>query len=110
MWAGVRHVALLLLLLLPFAQAVPSAIILIVADDLGYNDLGFTNANEILTPNLDALSSEGVRLSNYMVQPVCSPSRAAIMTGRYPIAYGLQTYVVEDGAGKIHCKCSFIPM
>jgi hypothetical protein len=75
----------------------PDVILFIVADDLGWNDI--YPESGIQTPVLNGLRDEGVTLGNYHVQPVCSPSRAALMTGRYPIAYGLQTYVVEDGAG-----------
>lgn len=63
-------------------------IILIVADDLGYNDVGF-HGSEIYTPNLDTLAKTGVSLENYYVPPLCSPSRAQLMTGRYSIHNGL---------------------
>ncbi|CAK0902700.1 unnamed protein product [Prorocentrum cordatum] len=68
-------------------------IVLILADDLGSNDVGWVNrrnVNDIRTPWIDQLASEGVRLTNFYVQPVCGPSRAALMTGRYPIRLGLQ--------------------
>lgn len=76
------------------AQSSKPNILLIVADDLGWHDCGFTGSN-ISTPNIDKLVREGVRMENYYAQPVCTPSRAAMMTGRYPIAYGLQTYVID---------------
>ena len=59
-------------------------IVLIVADDLGWNDVEFQNP-EIKTPNLKALHSEGVLLENYYVQAICSPSRSQLMTGRYQV-------------------------
>jgi arylsulfatase I/J len=72
-------------------------VVYIVADDLGYHDAGF-QGSEIATPNLDRLAAEGVRLGRYYVQPMCTPTRAALMTGRYPLRYGLQTGVIPSGA------------
>ncbi|XP_072014249.1 arylsulfatase B-like [Amphiura filiformis] len=68
-------------------------IVFILADDLGYNDIGYHAVNgmsAVKTPHLDTLASEGVKLENYYVQPFCSPSRSVLMTGRYLIRYGLQ--------------------
>jgi hypothetical protein len=59
-------------------------IILIVADDLGYNDVGY-HGSEIKTPNLDKLAMSGVILENYYVQPVCTPTRGQLLTGRYQV-------------------------
>ncbi len=61
--------------------------LLIVADDLGWADVGFHGA-KIRTPNLDQLAREGVRLDQHYVQPVCTPTRAALLTGRYPSRFG----------------------
>eukprot|EP00808_Paulinella_micropora_P001964 g82167.t1 len=63
-------------------------ILMIVADDLGYSDVGY-HGSPIPTPTLDALSAEGVRLENYYLHPTCTPSRAALMTGRYAHKMGL---------------------
>jgi hypothetical protein len=68
-------------------------IIYIVADDLGWKDVGF-HGSDIKTPNLDKLAQEGARLEQFYVQPMCTPTRAALMTGRYPCRYGLQTLVI----------------
>jgi len=59
-------------------------VVLIVADDLGYGDLGSYGAPDIKTPNLDRLAHDGVRLTDYYANaPVCTPTRAALITGRY---------------------------
>ncbi len=68
-------------------------IVFIMADDLGNADLGY-RGGEVQTPNLDRLATSGVRLESFYGMPVCTPSRAALMTGRYPIRHGLQTLVI----------------
>lgn len=70
---------------------------LIVADDLGFGDLGYTGSS-IRTPNIDALAvgGNGTVLGHYYVMQCCSPTRSAIMTGRYNIRYGLQTQVIPN--------------
>src|SRR3954468_2487786 len=72
-------------------------IVMILADDLGWADVGW-HGNEIKTPHLDKLAAEGARLEQFYVQPVCSPTRAALMTGRYPMRHGLQVGVVRPWA------------
>jgi arylsulfatase A len=65
-------------------------IVLIVADDLGYGDLGCYGATDIATPRLDAMAREGVRLTDFSVAaPFCSPSRAGLLTGRLPARCGV---------------------
>jgi len=68
-----------------------------MADDLGFKDVGY-NGGDIKTPNIDKLASEGTRLDQFYVQPVCSPTRSSLMTGRYPIRCGLQVGVVRPWA------------
>ncbi|MDB6132678.1 MAG: atsA 16 [Verrucomicrobiales bacterium] len=99
---------LLSLFLIPSAHALekqpPAAggaarpnMVYLLADDLGGNDVGWRNP-AIKTPNLDKLANSGAKLDQYYVQPVCSPTRAAFMTGRYPFRYGFQTGVVRPWA------------
>ena len=65
-------------------------VILILADDLGYGDLSAWGARDLRTPNIDALAASGVRFDRfYANSPVCSPTRAALMTGRYPDTVGV---------------------
>jgi len=68
-------------------------IVHIVADDLGWKDVGFHGSN-IKTPHLDKLAATGAKFSQFYVQPMCTPTRACLMTGRYPFRYGLQTAVI----------------
>ncbi len=72
-------------------------ILIILADDLGWADVGF-HGGDIKTPQIDRLAATGVRLEQFYVQPVCSPTRAAMMTGRYPMRLGLQVGVVRPWA------------
>ena len=62
-------------------------IVLVVIDDLGWSDVGF-QGSVIHTPNINSLAAEGVILENYYVQPLCTPTRSTLMTGRYPIHTG----------------------
>src|SRR5262245_57949345 len=76
----------------PAAQARPN-IVYIVADDLGWRDVGF-HGSDIKTPTIDALAAGGARLEQFYVQAMCTPTRAALLTGRYPLRYGLQSFVI----------------
>ncbi len=71
-------------------------ILYIIADDLGWKDVGF-HGSDIRTPTLDALAAKGAKLEQFYAQPMCTPTRAALMTGRYPFRYGLQTAVIPQG-------------
>ena len=64
-------------------------ILVILADDLGYADVGFNGCRDIPTPNLDTLARSGVRCtSGYVTHPFCSPTRAGLLTGRYQQRFG----------------------
>ena len=59
-------------------------IVFVLADDYGWNDVGY-HGSEIKTPTLDRLASDGVKLDNYYVQPICSPTRSQLLSGRYQV-------------------------
>ena len=73
--------------------AQPPNIVYIISDDQGWKDVGY-HGSDIKTPNIDALAAGGARLEQFYAQPMCTPTRAALMTGRYPFRYGLQTAVI----------------
>lgn len=85
----------------PAVSAAPPNIILIMADDLGWADIGLNGAELIETPHIDRIGREGIQLTSfYAGSNVCTPSRAALLTGRYPIRFGMQHVIFpasEDG-------------
>ena len=93
-----KHSRVILALILSGVSCVVAAtptqkpnILLVLADDLGYNDVGFNGSKDIITPNLDALAAQGTTFSEaYVAHPFCGPSRAALLTGRYPHKIGSQ--------------------
>ena len=69
-------------------------IIFILIDDQGYYDLGCYGATEVKTPRIDQLAAEGIRFTDYYAAaPICSPSRAGLLTGAYPRRIGMETWV-----------------
>lgn len=75
----------------------PPNILFLLADDLGWYDVGYHNP-KIQTPNINKLVKGGVLLNNYYVQQVCTPTRGSVMTGRYPIHTGIWTSTVKSEA------------
>ncbi|MBA2113573.1 sulfatase-like hydrolase/transferase [Bremerella alba] len=68
-------------------------IVVILADDLGWNSVGYQN-KEFLTPHIDSLVASGITLNRFYVAPMCSPTRAGVLTGRYPIRFGCARAVI----------------
>lgn len=79
------------------AQIKKPNIVFLLVDDLGYADCGFNGGKDIQTPHIDKLAASGTILQNHYVQPVCSPTRAALLTGRYPTRTGVYG-VITPGA------------
>jgi arylsulfatase A-like enzyme len=95
-----RHIWIALLMIAATgtanAQDKPNVIIML-ADNVGYGDIGAYGAGEIRgmpTPRIDQIASEGLRLTQYLVEPACTPSRAALMSGRYSQRLGLSTVII----------------
>ncbi len=82
-------------------------VILIVADDLGYGDIGAYGNPSIQTPNIDALAADGIRFTSfYACSAICGPSRAGMLTGRYPFRSGIigNTYPKDEAIGKLAAR------
>lgn len=72
-------------------------LIILLADDMGINDPSCFGGTAVKTPNLDRLAAEGIRFSNfYAASAVCSPTRASVMTGRYPLRFGIRGHLHDD--------------
>ncbi|RWS04129.1 steryl-sulfatase-like isoform X1, partial [Dinothrombium tinctorium] len=76
-----------------FAKSPKPNFLILLADDLGYGDVGAFGNTTLPTPNIDKLASEGVKLTHHLTAAsVCTPSRAALLTGRYPVRYGMASH------------------
>ena len=85
----------------PDVAARPNFVVILV-DDLGYRDVGFNGATEIRTPNIDRIAQEGVVFRNgYVTSPICTPSRAGLLTGRYPARFGLDANLAYAPNGQM---------
>ncbi|MGE3805094.1 MAG: sulfatase-like hydrolase/transferase, partial [Gemmataceae bacterium] len=81
-------------------EARPPNVIVIFTDDQGSIDTNVYGAKDLVTPNMDKLAREGVRFTQfYAAAPVCSPSRAGLMSGRYPLRAGVPSNVATDKQG-----------
>jgi arylsulfatase A len=111
-----RHICLLLAALLTIASqsrlvAAPTNIVLFLADDLGYGDLGCFGHPVIQSPNLDAFARQGVRLTQcYAGSAVCSPSRSALLTGRTPYRNGVYTWLAEKSEAHLRLSEVTLPL
>jgi arylsulfatase A-like enzyme len=103
--------SLVLLLLVSSARAAPHPnVIIFLADDLGWADVGFHGQQHIETPTLDRIAKEGVQLDRFYTTPICSPTRAALMTGRDPIRLGVVYAVILPWSNNgIHPDEHFMP-
>lgn len=106
-----RLIGILLVFISFFANAQQQSqpnIVFILADDLGYADVGFRNEKAgVTTPNIDRLASQGMEFTNaYAASPVCSPTRASILTGKYPSSLHLTCHVPGMGMERYVTKLS----
>jgi arylsulfatase B len=94
------HLRFVLILMLAVCSRLAGAgagkpnILIMVADDLGFADVGFNGGTIIATPNLDRLAATGMNLTDFRACPMCSPTRAGLMTGRWPLRFGMMRAVV----------------
>ena len=85
-------------------------VVLMLADNLGFGDIGAYGGGEILgtpSPNLDSLAADGLMLTQFFVEPGCTPSRAGLMTGRYSVRSGLNSIIVA-GTPQTSLTCAWI--
>src|SRR4030095_10096590 len=97
---GVKHMRLTLTFLVVCLSAFPAAaqtaapakphVVLIVTDDVGYGDIGSYGAPDVKTPNIDSLAHDGVRLTDFYAAPQWTPTRAALISGRYQQRFRLE--------------------
>ena len=85
------------------------SIVFIVADDLGFNDVSFHGSAQIPTPALDELAATGLVLDNYHAQPVCSPTRASILSGRHAIHHGIYMPFGQGSALRLNLSYTLLP-
>ena len=102
-----KHLLISILLLFSFNNIIFSKndfpnFILIFTDDQGYGDLSCFGSQKIKTPNIDRIAKDGRKFTNFMVaSPVCTPSRAALLTGCYPKRIGMHQHVLFPSSEKI---------
>jgi len=87
-------------------------VIIILTDDMGYGEISCYNKNQIPTPNIDQLAKEGVRFTDFYVPtPYCAPSRASLLTGRFPLRHGMvENPAPDEGINDIGLKASEVTM
>ena len=83
-------------------------ILLIIADDLGWKDVGFHNS-EIQTPNIDRIALEGIELDRFYAQPTCSPTRTALMTGKSPARLGINRPIAKNQEAGLPLEEKLLP-
>ena len=103
-----RAVLLLFSFFASFAQAELPHIVLLVADDLGWKDVGY-NGSEIRTPSIDTLAEGGVTLTDFYVHATCSPTRASLMTGQSPMRHGIYHAIGKNTEGSLPLQLKLLP-
>jgi hypothetical protein len=91
------------------AAASKPHVLIMIADDLGYNDISAHGSAQIPTPAIDGLMKNGARLDQYYVQPVCSPTRATLLTGRHVIHTGVYDPVLSGSRGDLSLNFTMLP-
>src|SRR5690606_13247656 len=81
---------MLMILALPVQAADKPNILLLLADDMGYNDLAINNGNDMPTPAMDRLANDSIRFTRFYADATCQPARAALLSGRYPARAGFR--------------------
>ena len=84
-------------------------IVLLLCDDLGFNDVSFHGSPQILTPHIDRLATTGLRLENYRSQPVCSPTRASLLSGRHAIHHGIYMPFARGSPLRLSLNLTLLP-
>lgn len=92
----VNAISKLFLGFIPTLYAAKPNVLIIIADDLGWHDIGLHN-ELFQTPNIDKLITDSIKLDNYYVNPICTPTRSVLLSGRYQIHTGLQHGVILEG-------------
>jgi len=94
------------------ARTKKTNVIIILTDDMGYGEISCYNKNQVPTPNIDQLAKEGVRFTDFYVPtPYCAPSRASLLTGRFPLRHGMvENPAPDEGINDIGLKASEVTM
>ncbi|MCP4752279.1 MAG: arylsulfatase [Proteobacteria bacterium] len=106
-----RYIPFIVLLVTFFAgtaQASKPNVVVIIADDMGWNDVGY-HGSEIKTPTIDALANEGVELDRFYAHPTCSPTRGALMTGQSPIRLGISGPLSKNNPSGLPLSVDIMP-
>ena len=83
-------------------------VIILLADDLGWNDVGYHNSS-VHTPNIDKLAKQGVELNRFYVNPTCSPTRASLMTGLFATTHGVNVPIQSHAETGLPLEYKILP-
>lgn len=87
----------------------PSNILLLLLDDLGFNDVSFHGSPQVPTPAMDAIAHSGLTLNHYHAQPVCSPTRASLMSGRHASHHGIYMPFSQGSNLRLNLSYTLLP-